>query len=127
VRNHVDPRAGKITYEKWSAQFLAGALHKRPTTLARDKIVNDEHFIPAIGNARSRVSPCSTSDASSRDSPSTSPATVRTDHGGDAIGDHPTVGVESLSLSGLMIGRRRRLPRQSRAHQDERRRGIGGA
>ena len=41
--------AGKITYEKWSAQYCAGALHKRPTTLARDKLV------PADGVSRGRA------------------------------------------------------------------------
>jgi len=47
---HVDPRAGKITYEKWSAQYFTGALHNRPTTLARDRTANEKHFVPAIGN-----------------------------------------------------------------------------
>ncbi len=34
-RVHVDPRAGKITFEKWSERFFAGAFHKRATTMAR--------------------------------------------------------------------------------------------
>jgi integrase len=79
---HVDPRAGKITYEKWSAQYFAGALHKRPTTLARDKIVNETHFVPAIGKrALSSLTPLDIRQIVEGLADHLAPATVRTDYG----------------------------------------------
>jgi integrase len=45
----IDPAGGRVTYLEWSEHYFASALHKRPTTAARDRIVNDTHFIPVIG------------------------------------------------------------------------------
>lgn len=45
----IDPAGGRVTYAKWSEHYFASALHKRPTTAARDRIVNNTHLIPLIG------------------------------------------------------------------------------
>ena len=79
---HVDPRAGKITYEKWSERYFAGALHKRATTLARDKVVNEKHFIPTIGKrALSSLTPLDIRRLVEAMAKDLAPATVRTDYG----------------------------------------------
>lgn len=79
---HVDPRAGKITYENWSERYFAGAFHKRPTTMARDKIVNDKHFIPVIGKRQlSSITPMDIRALVENMAKQLAPTTVRTDYG----------------------------------------------
>ncbi len=79
---HVDPRAGKITYEKWAERYFAGALHKRATTLARDKVVNEKHFIPTIGKrALSSLTPLDIRQLVETMAEHLAPTTVRTDYG----------------------------------------------
>lgn len=79
---HVDPRAGKITYEKWAERYFAGALHKRATTLARDKVVNEKHFIPTIGKrALSSLTPLDIRQLVEAMAEHLAPTTVRTDYG----------------------------------------------
>jgi integrase len=48
----IDPVRGRITYREWSERYFAHALHKRPTTLARDHCVNEKHLLPALGEQR---------------------------------------------------------------------------
>ena len=48
----LDPAGARITYNEWSEHYFATAVHKRATTAARDRTVNDKHFIPRIGARR---------------------------------------------------------------------------
>src|SRR6266511_1427078 len=48
----IDPVRGRITFREWSERYFAHALHKRPTTLARDHSVTEKHLLPAIGERR---------------------------------------------------------------------------
>lgn len=44
-----DPRLARITFESWVEEYLASAVHKRATTMARDRVVLGKHFLPALG------------------------------------------------------------------------------
>src|SRR5204862_1460567 len=43
-----DPRLGRTTFGEWAAQWLAGNLSKRATTLARDTVVLQTHVLPLL-------------------------------------------------------------------------------
>jgi integrase len=45
-----DPRLGRRSFSSWTEEYFAGAVHKRPTTLARDKLVFRKHLLPAFGD-----------------------------------------------------------------------------
>jgi hypothetical protein len=47
---HWRTRAGRISYAEWSRRYFSDALHQRSTTLARDEVVNERHFIATIGD-----------------------------------------------------------------------------
>ena len=38
----LDPTGARVTYQEWSEQYFATAVHKRATTAARDRTVNDK-------------------------------------------------------------------------------------
>ena len=79
---HADRSAGKVSYKEWSQQYFAGALHKRSTTLARDKLVNEKHFIPTIGHrSLSSLTPLDIRRLVEGLAGHLAPATVRTDYG----------------------------------------------
>jgi integrase len=79
---HVDQRAGRITYEEWSKRYFAAALHKRSTTAARDKVVNRRHFVPAFGaRSLSSLSPLDVRTSVQRMAQTLAPSTVRTNYG----------------------------------------------
>ena len=44
-----DPKAGRITFAEWIDDYTAGALHKRPTTVAKDRSTIKCHLRPAFG------------------------------------------------------------------------------
>jgi len=45
----IDPRAGRETVGQWVQRYLKdGAVHKRATTMARDKAVLNHWFVPAL-------------------------------------------------------------------------------
>src|SRR6266498_3109473 len=77
----IDPVRGRITYREWSARYLAHALHKRPTTLARDHSVTEKHLLPAIGERRlASLTPLDIRRVVQQMSETLSPASVRTDY-----------------------------------------------
>jgi integrase len=80
--DYVNPRAGKVTYREWSDMYFAGAVHKRATTLARDKIVNATHFMPAFGaRSLSSLRPLDIRRVVASMTATLAPATVRTNYG----------------------------------------------
>jgi integrase len=77
----IDPVRGRITYRDWSKRYFAQALHKRPTTIARDRSVNEKHFLPAIGDRRlSSLTPPDIRRLVQQLSNTLSPGSVRTDY-----------------------------------------------
>jgi integrase len=62
--------------------YFAGAVHKRPTTLARDRTVNDKHFVPVIGARQlSSITPLDVRRLVEAMAQRLAPATVRTNYG----------------------------------------------
>jgi len=59
-----DPALGQVTFRSWAEQWLAANPAKRATTLARDRVVLQTHFFPALGDrqlssiTRSHVKGC---------------------------------------------------------------------
>jgi len=78
----LDPAGARITYSDWSEQYFATAVHKRATTAARDRTVNDKHFIPRIGARRlGSLTPLDVRAIVEEMSRRLAPATVRTNYG----------------------------------------------
>ncbi|HEU5306146.1 MAG TPA: tyrosine-type recombinase/integrase [Acidimicrobiia bacterium] len=78
----LDPAGARITYREWSEHYFATAVHKRATTAARDRTVNDKHFIPRIGTRRlGSLTPLDVRDLVEEMSRRLAPATVRTNYG----------------------------------------------
>ncbi len=76
------PAPGRSPMTAWSERYFACAFHKRPTTMARDRIVNDKHFIPAIGKRQlSSLTPMDIRALVENMTKQLAPATVRTDYG----------------------------------------------
>jgi len=48
----IDPRAGNITFAEWSNKVMAGRIHLRPSTRARDESVMRNHLLPHLGARR---------------------------------------------------------------------------
>jgi integrase len=79
---YVDPAAGKVTYEEWCGVYFSGAVHKRPTTLARDRVVNDKHFLPILGaRTLTSLTPLDVRRLVEAMGQNLAPATVRTNYG----------------------------------------------
>jgi len=101
-----DPALGRITYAEWCDRYFEAALHKRPTTMARDRQVNSKHFMPAFGNrALSSLTPIDVRSVVAAMADRLAPATVRTNYGvlrailtaavdADMIGASPCRGVK---------------------------------
>jgi integrase len=47
--DYIDPAGGKVTFGAWAEEYLAGAVHKRATTLSRDRSVLEAHWLPILG------------------------------------------------------------------------------
>src|SRR5262245_52916891 len=75
-------RSGRVTYAEWSDHYFAGAIHKRATTLARDRVVNDKHFVPSIGRRPlASLTPLDIRRLVEAMSERLAPSTVRTNYG----------------------------------------------
>lgn len=78
----LDPAGARITYQEWSEQYFATAVHKRATTAARDRAVNDKHFVPRIGARKlGTLTPLDARAIVEEMSRQLAPATVRTNYG----------------------------------------------
>jgi integrase-like protein len=112
----IDPVRGRITYREWSARYFAHAIHKRPTTLARDHSVNEKHLLPAIGERRlASLTPLDIRRVVQQMSETLSPASVRTDYAVLRAILNAAVEAEILAVSpcrGVRLpAQRRYLPR----------------
>lgn len=101
-----------MSYRKWSESYFADALHKRPTTLARDRIVNERWILPALGS-RSLVSirPADVRRLVSTMNERLAPATVRTNYGVLRTVLNAAVDAELIAMSpcrGIKLPSRRR-------------------
>lgn len=112
----IDPVRGRITYREWSERYFAHALHKRPTTLARDHCVNEKHLLPAIGERRlASLTPLDIRRVVQQMSETLSPGSVRTDYAVLRAILNAAVEAEILAVSpcrGVRLpAQRRYLPR----------------
>jgi len=80
--DYVDPRSGRVSYQEWSDSHFAAASHKRATTLARDRIVNERWLLPILGpRSLASIRPADVRRLVSTMSETLAPATVRTNYG----------------------------------------------
>lgn len=78
-----DPQLGRITFAAWSEEYLAGAVHKRATTLAQDRQRLRKHLLPAFGAMQlAAITPLDVRRFVERLSADYAPSTVRTVYGG---------------------------------------------
>jgi Phage integrase, N-terminal SAM-like domain len=80
VRGHYrDPRTGDVTFAEWVERWLSSNPAKRPTTLARDRVVLEKHFMPALGPMRlSTITPLDVQGAVAAMAERVKPNTSRT-------------------------------------------------
>src|SRR4051812_32859568 len=77
-----DPRAGRITFEEWATEWLAGNPAKRATTLARDTVVLQTHVLPLLRDRPlASITPAHIKGVVDAMSSKLAPATVRTNVG----------------------------------------------
>ena len=80
--DYVDPRSGKVSYREWSESYFATATHKRATTLARDRIVNQRWLLPSLGSrSLATIRPADVRNVVATMVEHLAPATVRTNYG----------------------------------------------
>ena len=78
----VDPSLGRITFKEWTARYFAAVMHKRSTTLARDRSVSDKHLLPAFGKKPiGSITPLDVRRLVEQMNITLAPATVRTNYG----------------------------------------------
>lgn len=76
-----DPRLVRVTFAEWTADYLAGARHKRETTKARDETVLRKHFVPELGpKLLSAITPLDVRGVIEAMAKTLAPATVRTNY-----------------------------------------------
>lgn len=74
-----DPRLARITFHSWVEEYLASAVHKRATTMARDRVVLRKHFLPVLGCLPlSGITPLDVARVVEEMSSNLAPKTVRT-------------------------------------------------
>jgi len=77
-----DPQLGRILFADWADQYLAGAVHKRATTLHQDRQRLRSHILPAFGNMPiARITPLDVRRFVERLDTHLAPSTVRTVYG----------------------------------------------
>ncbi|MGH9121577.1 MAG: tyrosine-type recombinase/integrase [Acidimicrobiales bacterium] len=75
----IDPALGRITFREWAQEWLAANPAKRATTLARDRVVLNTHFLPLLGDRPlSKISPAHVKGCVDAMTAKLAPATVRT-------------------------------------------------
>lgn len=80
--DYIDPRSGGTTYRDWSKSYFDTASHKRATTLARDRIVNERWILPCLGTRPlAGIQPAHVRHLVATMSDHLAPATVRTNYG----------------------------------------------
>lgn len=77
-----NPRLGQTTFRDWATQWLAANPSKRATSLARDRVVLENHVLPALGDiALAKITPVHIKRCVATMSAKLAPATVRTNIG----------------------------------------------
>ena len=77
-----DPQAGRTSFGQWAEMYFAGALHKRPTTLARDRDVTRRHYLPTLGKRPiASITPLDVRRLVEQMAGHLAPSTVRTNYG----------------------------------------------
>lgn len=77
-----DPALGRIRFDDWAAEYLAGAVHKRATTLAQDRQRLRKHLLPAFGAMPlATITPLDVRRFVERLATGMAPSTVRTIYG----------------------------------------------
>jgi integrase len=77
-----DPRLGRVTFANWVEYYLEGAVHKRATTLARDRQTLRAHFLPRLGSRPlAAITPLEVRSIVQEMASRLAPATVRTNYG----------------------------------------------
>jgi integrase len=110
-KNEGKPRAERVTYAEWCAEYFASAT-KRATTLARDRSVNTKHLLPAIGDRQlASLTPYDVRQLVERIRERLAPATVRTNYGVLRAILAAAVDAEKIAVSPC---RGVRLPRERR-------------
>jgi len=78
----LDPRLGRLTFAGWVEDYFAGSVHKRATTLARDRTVARAHLVPALGpTPLANITPLHVRRLVETMATKLAPATVRTNYG----------------------------------------------
>jgi integrase len=74
-----DPRLAETKLSSWVDSYFASALHKRSTTMARDRNVYKNHIEPSLGNMPiGRITPLDVQRSVEAMAKTLAPATVRT-------------------------------------------------
>jgi integrase len=110
----IDPASGRVTYGEWSKEYFAGAVHKRATTLARDRSVNKKYFDTenALGDRQlGSITPLDVRRLVEQMTKHLAPATVRTNYGVLRAILHAAVEAELIAVSPC---RGIRMPAESR-------------
>jgi len=77
-----DPQGGRTTFGQWTEMYFAGALHKRPTTMARDVDVTRRHYLPTLGKRPlGSITPLDVRRLVEQMAGHLAPSTVRTNYG----------------------------------------------
>jgi integrase len=104
-----DPRHGQVRFADWAEEWLRSNPSKRATTAARDRIVLETHFVPALGARRiGSITPAHVRAAVEAMAAKLAPATVRTNLGvlravfnaaveADVLGRSPVRGIRVQS------------------------------
>lgn len=77
-----DPRSGQVTFADWAEEWLRSNPSKRSTTAARDRVVLQTHFVPALGPRRiGSITPAHVRATVDAMAARLAPSTVRTNVG----------------------------------------------
>lgn len=77
-----DPALSRMTFARWSEQYLAGAVHKQVTTLTMDRHRLKKHLLPAFGSMQlGEITPLDVRQFVQGLAGSYAPSTVRTVYG----------------------------------------------
>ncbi len=78
----LDPSLGRTTFAEWAREWMTANPAKRATTVARDKVVLETHFIPTLGDrSLAKITPAHIKGCVDAMVARLAPATVRTNVG----------------------------------------------
>ena len=111
-----DPALGKTNFRDWGNEWLASNPGKRATTLARDRVVLETHFYPALGHLPlARITPAHAKACVDAMAARLAPATVKTNVGVFKAVLNAAVDAELISRSPARSIKLRSVPSKERA------------